>query len=76
MIYCVVPEELAPELLPKLESYYADDPNVQVIVDRRRAERRSADPLTAEDASQRELRDRRRARIAGDFPPIDADPSV
>jgi hypothetical protein len=27
VIYCVVPEELAGELLPRLESYYADDPN-------------------------------------------------
>ncbi|MEA2307580.1 MAG: hypothetical protein QOH43_4860 [Solirubrobacteraceae bacterium] len=74
MIYCVVPEELAPELLPRLESYYADDPNVEVIVDRRHSERRSADATTAEDASQREVRDRRRPRVPGDFPPMDADP--
>ena len=38
MIYCVVPEELAPELYDKLVEYYADDPNVTVIVDRRKAE--------------------------------------
>jgi hypothetical protein len=74
MIYCVVPEELAPELLPRLESYYADDPHVQVIVDRRHAERRSAEAVTAEDVSQRAVRDRRRPRVPGDFPPIDADP--
>ena len=40
MIYCVVPEALADELFPKLESYYADDPHVTVIVDRRKSSRR------------------------------------
>ena len=39
MIYCVVPQELADELYEKLTAYYADDPNVEVIVDRRKAER-------------------------------------
>ena len=37
MIYCVVPEELAGELYDKLVDYYASDPGVEVIVDRRRA---------------------------------------
>ena len=37
MIYCVVPEELAPELYDRLAAYYADDGNVQVIIDRRRS---------------------------------------
>jgi protein involved in polysaccharide export with SLBB domain len=50
VIYCVVPEELADELFDRLADYYADDPNVTVIIDR--------------------LRDRRRARIAGEFPEI------
>ena len=40
MIYCVVPEALAPELYEKLVDYYADDPNVTVIIDRRKSERR------------------------------------
>ena len=40
MIYCVVPEELAPELYDKLADYYKDDPNVKVIIDRRKSERR------------------------------------
>jgi hypothetical protein len=71
MIYCVVPEELAPELYDKLADYYSDDPNVQVIVDRRRGERRGG---AADDADgQRQLRDRRRARIPGEFPAIDAE---
>ena len=40
MIYCVVPQELAPELYEKLADYYSDDPNVEVIIDRRKSERR------------------------------------
>ena len=35
MIYCVIPEELADELFDKLTRYYADDPGVIVVVDRR-----------------------------------------
>lgn len=69
MIYCVVPEELAPELLPKLEAYYADDPNVKVIVDRRKAERRRRGEQPPAE-TQREVRDRRRARIPGEFPAV------
>jgi len=69
LIYCVVPEELAGELLGKLESYYADDPNVKVIVDRRRAERRRRGEQSAAD-TQREVRDRRRPRVPGDFPAV------
>jgi len=33
VIYCVVPEALAAELLDKLINYYADDPKVTVIVE-------------------------------------------
>jgi hypothetical protein len=43
MIYCVVPEEMADELYPRLSAYYADDPNVTVIIDRRRSERRGGE---------------------------------
>ena len=39
LIYCVVPAALADELYDKLAAYYADDPNVTVIVDRRKGER-------------------------------------
>ena len=67
MIYCVVPEALADELYPKLEGYYEDDPNVTVIVDRRKKERRDR---AAQAGGLREVRDRRRQRIAGEFPPI------
>ena len=70
MIYCVVPQELEPELYEKLADYYADDPNVEVIIDRRKAERRDA----AEGAGgQRQVRDRRRPRVPGEFPPIDTE---
>jgi hypothetical protein len=71
MIYCVVPEELAPELYDKLAEYYSDDPNVEVIIDRRRGERRSRDGDAHSD--QRTLRDRRRRGVPGEFPPIDAE---
>jgi hypothetical protein len=71
MIYCVVPEELAPELYDKLSDYYADDPNVEVIIDRRRGERRHRGGDA--NADQRVLRDRRRRGVPGEFPPIDAE---
>ncbi|HEV7804919.1 MAG TPA: hypothetical protein VGO81_18545 [Solirubrobacteraceae bacterium] len=70
MIYCVVPEALEAELFDKLTSYYADDPNVTVIVDRRKSERRGPNDDPA-DVEQREKRDRRRARVAGEFPRLD-----
>ncbi|HET9103265.1 MAG TPA: hypothetical protein VFN55_07905 [Solirubrobacteraceae bacterium] len=66
MIYCVVPEAMADELLPKLTDYYAEDPNVTVIVDRRRRSRRDA---TA-GGGKREVRDRRRPRIPGELPEL------
>lgn len=72
MIYCVVPEALAGELFDKLQSYYADDPNVEVIVDRRRSERRGRAAPPPSD-TKREVRDRRRPRVPGEFPPIDAE---
>ena len=79
MIYCVVPAELADELYPKLAKYYEDDPNVKVIIDRRKSERRAGedrrtDTRDAEEtngAPRREVRDRRRPRVAGDFPRVD-----
>jgi len=69
MIYCVIPEALEGDLLEKLTSYYADDDNVTVIVDRRKAERRLSDDSA--DAEQRQVRDRRRPRVTGDFPPLE-----
>ena len=69
MIYCVVPEELADELLGKLNDYYADDPNVAVIIDRRRSSRREG----GSGGGKRELRDRRRARVPGELPSLASD---
>jgi hypothetical protein len=62
MIYCVVPQALADELLPRLSAYYEDDPNVEVIVDRRA---QGGEPGTHESYSNR-----RRQRVKGTFPPI------
>ncbi|MEA2159395.1 MAG: hypothetical protein QOD66_1775 [Solirubrobacteraceae bacterium] len=70
MIFCVVPEALADELFEKLTSYYAEDPNVTVIVDRRRSSRR--DPGTAA-GGKRETRDRRRPRVPGELPELASD---
>ncbi|HEV3130067.1 MAG TPA: hypothetical protein VGY32_13875 [Solirubrobacteraceae bacterium] len=70
MIYCVIPEPLADQLLDKLTSYYADDPNVSVIVDRRKSSRRERG---SSGGGNRELRDRRRSRIPGELPPLPSD---
>ena len=71
MIYCVVPEELSDELYDRMVEYYKDDPNVKVIIDRRKSERRARGSNDASE--QRELRDRRRPRVPGEFPQIDAE---
>jgi hypothetical protein len=69
MIYCVIPEALEDQLHAKLTEYYKDDPNVEVIIDRRKADRRKS---PAEGGGKREIRDRRRRRAPGSFPKIDA----
>lgn len=71
MIYCVVPEPLADELFEKLSAYYADDPNVTVIVDRRQTSRRES--AGSGGANRRHQRDRRRARVTGEMPPLKID---
>jgi hypothetical protein len=75
MIYCVVPRPLADELYPKLVAYYENDDNVTVIVDRREFDRRarrgrSAAAAASEHGQRRIVRDRRRARVPGDLPPL------
>jgi hypothetical protein len=72
MIYSVVPRPLADELHPKLVEHYRENPNVTVIVDRRQADRRGRGGGAADAAvrQQRVVRDRRRARIAGDLPSL------
>jgi hypothetical protein len=69
MIYCVIPRELAGELYDKMVEYYKDNPNVEVIVDRREGPDRRAGK---EYGGQRLLRDRRRRRVTGTFPETDA----
>lgn len=75
MIYSVVPRELAEELYPKLVAHYKDNQNVTVIVDRRHSDRRArqggSDRLESRPPhQQRVIRDRRRARVPGDLPPL------
>ena len=83
MIYCVVPEALADELYDKLVDYYKDDPNVEVIIDRRgtdrrreadrRDEKRDASEDDDDDLPRRTIRDRRNRRAPGSFPPLRGD---
>jgi hypothetical protein len=68
MIYCVIPAELEAELFDKMVEYYKDDPNVEVIIDRRGGpDRRKLAGNTGPD-ERREIRDRRQRRPTGSFP--------
>ncbi len=66
MIYCVVPPELEADLFEELSAYYADEPHVEVIRDRRRRSPES-DPTSGRPPRPRF---RRRARVPGEFPPL------
>jgi hypothetical protein len=68
MAYCVIPRELEAELFERLTAYYAADPDVTVIVDRRRGERRSPARAHEDVLRRRVLRDRRRRRAVGELP--------
>ena len=70
MIYCVIPPELEGELFAKLTAYYEDNPDVTVIVDRRRRSGVLEDPPVTPEA--RRARERRRVRIPGTFPSVEA----
>ena len=72
MIYSVVPKALADELYPKLVKHYEGDDNVTVIVERREFDRRarSGRSSAASQPQRRIVRDRRRARVPGDLPPL------
>ena len=77
VIYCVIPPELEDELLPRMVEYYRDNPNVEVIVDRRAREgdRRAGQGGGTDE--RRIVRDRRRPRAMGTFPRAEAfDPDV
>jgi hypothetical protein len=64
VIYCVVPRALEDDLYDKLVEHYRDEPNVEVIVDRRA---QGGTPGTHDP-----MKDRRRQRVKGTFPQIDA----
>jgi hypothetical protein len=69
MIYRVIPPELEDELFEKLTEYYKDNPNVEVIVDRRAGPDRRRGKKAG---GKRETRDRRRSRAPGTFLPTDS----
>jgi hypothetical protein len=72
VIYCVVPQELEADLYERLVAYYADNPAVTVILDRRHGpDRRGRGTVTDGRREQRVVRDRRRPRPTGDFAPTD-----
>lgn len=75
VIYCVIPRELADELYDKMSEYYKGNPNVTVIVDRREGKdrRRGQEPPPG-IKERRKVRDRRRSRVWGTFPNVDAPP--
>jgi hypothetical protein len=71
VIYCVVPPELEAEVYEKLREYYKDNPNVEVIIDRRTGPDRRGGELPGAEPERRETRDRRRPRAPGTFPSTD-----
>jgi hypothetical protein len=66
MIYCVIPPELADDLFDRMVEYYKDNPNVEVIIDRRGGKESAA------RAAAKKPEEKRRARIPGTFPEISA----
>ena len=66
MIYYVIPRELADEYYEAFRQRFADVEGVEVIIDRRVAERRAEQT----GGGQRGLRDRRRRRAGGSFPDL------
>ncbi len=70
MIYCVVPKPMTDSLYEKLVEHYSGDENVTVIVDRREFDRRARSGRSGVADDRRVIRDRRRARVAGDTLPL------
>lgn len=65
-IYYVIPRELADEYYEEFKKRFEDVEGVEVIVDRRVAERRGSQ----EYGGKRTIRDRRRRRATGSFPEL------
>jgi hypothetical protein len=70
MFYCVVPRELEGQLLDRLRDHYAGDSEIDVIVDRRRGERRQSRTYRPA-VEKRVIRDRRRRRVCGELPALE-----
>jgi RNA polymerase sigma-70 factor (ECF subfamily) len=64
VVYCIIPRELAPELHDTLRRFYRNDPSIEVIVERRRRERRSGRDKRRPEAPVDGIREERR-RIRG-----------
>jgi hypothetical protein len=71
VIYCVIPPELNDELYDKLVEHYKDNPNVEVIVDRRSGPDRRQGEVPEAVKERRLTRDRRRPRVPGTFPEVE-----
>ena len=67
----MIPPELKDELYERLVEHYKDNPNVEVIVDRRAGPDRRRQGESLEAGGKRQVRDRRRGRIPGTFPSTD-----
>lgn len=67
MIYCLVPAELAGELHDPLRTHFAADPSVEVVVEQRRADRRTLSDRRAPGppGAPTPNEDRRRIRSTG-----------
>jgi RNA polymerase sigma-70 factor (ECF subfamily) len=64
-VVCIVPPELAPKLRETLEEHFADDPEVTVVIERRKAERRAkGDRRKKDDGPPKGTEERRKIRNA------------
>lgn len=66
MIYYVIPPELEESYFEEFRKRFENVEGVEVILDRRTSERRT----DQDHGGQRVLRDRRRRRAPGTFPPV------
>jgi hypothetical protein len=66
VIYYVIPRELADKYYEEFKKRFAGVEGVEVIIDRREADRRAQ----SEGGGRRMVRDRRRRRITGSFPDV------
>jgi RNA polymerase sigma-70 factor (ECF subfamily) len=65
MIYCVIPRELAPKLHETLRRHFADDPQVEVVVERRALDRRRRSDRRGGEAPERDEERRRIRNVTG-----------